>query len=467
MSDLDSGIVYVRDRGQLRRVNNIVLAETKPPSSSSSSSHRTTNPLALKKEHFVFTYNKEGSLKYTAKSLYDISLLFVAYNINHVDSLKGFPEQVGDRLFAAAEEKQIFSDPDAAPRALQLFSDAYGDIVLGSLCLRHRFPLLSEKLEEIKTFHSLKCLDLFGCRLGDSHDIFQHLTSDALSSSLVQLSLGGNSLSDQGLQRLTAPVRMMRRGLRHLQILDLSSCEDGGETRTDSLRWSMGPTSIGLNQLFSLLFPKDNPITEKAVGYLTCLPKLQGLDVSGTNIKVGPSFKQTVRNTMGLVLSEKLLEAFDHSCCKTQGWAEQVVNQWELSATELPKLLKIKESRTSAIRFFGREKFVRGILSASPLIQDKEQDKTRERIHLYKPATSTHTHQTQCTGAKSGQIKHSSLNSIEIAGSANGHVKPCSQNKKRPRKHQVGDSGHHSPPVKRASSSPALTAGDIDLLNSY
>ncbi|CDQ85416.1 unnamed protein product [Oncorhynchus mykiss] len=421
MGDLDSGIVYVRERGQLRRVNNIVLAETKPPSSSS---HRTTNPLALKKEHFVFTYNKEGSLKYTAKSLYDISLLFVAYNINHVDSLEGFPEQVGDRLFAAAEEKQIFSDPDAAPKALQLFSDAYGDIVLGSLCLRHSLvintfhvPLLSEKLEEIKTFHSLKCLDLFGCRLGDSHDIFQHLTSDALSSSLVQLSLGGNSLSDQGLQRLTAPVRMMRRGLRHLHILDLSY----------------------------------NPITEKAVGYLTCLPKLQGLDVSGTNIKVGPSFKQTVRNTMGLVLSEKLLEAFDHSCCKTQGWAEQVVNQWELSATELPKLKKIQESRTSAIRFFGREKFVRGILSASPLVQDKEQDKTRERIHLYKPAASTHTHQTQCTGTKSGQIKTSSLDS----------------NKKRPRKHQVGDSGHHSPPVKRASSSPALTAGDLDLLNSY
>uniref|UniRef100_A0A4W5KX97 Leucine-rich repeat-containing protein 42 n=1 Tax=Hucho hucho TaxID=62062 RepID=A0A4W5KX97_9TELE len=432
MGDLDSGIVYVRERGQLRRVNNIVLAETKPPSSSSSS-HRTTNPLALKKEHFVFTYNKEGSLRYTAKSLYDISLLFVAYNINHVDSLEGFPEQVGDRLFSAAEEKQIFSDPDAAPRALQLFSDAYGDIVLGSLCLRHRFPLLSEKLEEIKTFHSLKCLDLFGCRLGDSHDIFQHLTSDALSSSLVQLSLGGNSLSDQGLQRLTAPVRMRKRGLRHLQILDLSY----------------------------------NPITDKAVGYLTCLPKLQGLDVSGTNIKVDLSFKQTVRNTMGLVLSEKLLEAFDHSCCKTQGWAEQVVNRWELSATELPKLKKIQESRTSAIRFFGREKFVRGILSASPLIQDKEQDKTRERIHLYKPATSAHTHQTQCTGTKSGQIKHSSLNSIEIAGSTNGHVKPCSQNKKRPRKHQVGDSGHHSPPVKRASSSPALTAGDLDLLNSY
>ncbi|CAB1326777.1 unnamed protein product [Coregonus sp. 'balchen'] len=416
MVDLDSGMVYVRERGQLRRVNNIVLAETKPHSSS----HRTTtNPLALKKEHFVFTYNKEGSLRYTAKSLYDISLLFVAYNIHHVDSLEGFPEQVGDRLFAAAEEKQIFSDPEAAPRALQLFSDAYGDIVLGSLCLRHRFPLLSEKLEEIKTFHSLKCLDLFGCRLGDSHDIFQHLTSDSLSRSLVQLSLGGNSLSDQGLQRLTAPVRMMRRGLRHLQILDLS-CES---------------LVISLNE--------------------TC--------------PVGPSLKQTLRNTMGLVLSEKLLEAFDHSCCKTQGWAEQVVNRWELSATEMPKPKKVQESRTSAIRFFGREKFVRGILSASPLIQEKEQDKTRERIHFYKPATSTHTNQTQCTGTKSGQIKPSSLNSIEIAGATNGHVKPCSQNQNWPRKHQVGDSDHHSPPAKRASSSssPTLTAEDLDLLNSY
>lgn len=44
-----------------------------------------------------------------------------------------------------------------------------------------RFPLLHERMDEIKTFHSLKSLDLFGCRLGDNHEIFQHLTSGSLA----------------------------------------------------------------------------------------------------------------------------------------------------------------------------------------------------------------------------------------------------------------------------------------------
>lgn len=44
-----------------------------------------------------------------------------------------------------------------------------------------RFPLFHERMDAIKTFHSLKSLDLFGCRLGDNHEIFPHLTSSSLS----------------------------------------------------------------------------------------------------------------------------------------------------------------------------------------------------------------------------------------------------------------------------------------------
>lgn len=40
---------------------------------------------------------------------------------------------------------------------------------------------------------------------------------------LVKLFLGANCLSDEGLQRLTAPIRVMKRGLENLQHLDLSS----------------------------------------------------------------------------------------------------------------------------------------------------------------------------------------------------------------------------------------------------
>lgn len=100
-----------------------------------------TFPLAKcrkRNDHFVFTYNSEGSLRYTAKSLLDISLLFIADNIEHVDSLVGFPEQMAGRLFTAAEAKQKFAEPATSARGLQVFSEAYGELVLKSLCLRDR-----------------------------------------------------------------------------------------------------------------------------------------------------------------------------------------------------------------------------------------------------------------------------------------------------------------------------------------
>ncbi|XP_042284483.1 leucine-rich repeat-containing protein 42 isoform X1 [Thunnus thynnus] len=407
---MDNSTIYVRERGNLRRVGDIVLAQPKPVSSC-----RRTNPFVLRKEHFIFTYNAEGSLRYTTKSLFDITLLFVADNIHHVDSLVGFPEQIGDRLFAAAEENRIFVNPDISPKALQLFSDAYGEMVLGSLCLRNRFPLLHERMDEIKTFHSLKCLDLFGCRLGDDHEMFQHLTSSSLASSLIQLFIGGNSLSDVGLQRLTAPVRMMKKGLDCLQFLDVSY----------------------------------NPVSERALRYLTCLPKLEKLDVSGTSMKLGRGLKSTTWDLLGLIYSERPLDTFDHSRCKTEGWAEQVVNQWETNSTQMPKQKKIEESRISALRFFGRQKFVREVLNAAPLVCEREEESKGERLHFYRPAANNHTPEKQILSATNHQAKT-----------------PWQNIKKRQRQSEKCDSSHQSPPTKRSSSS-ALTAEDIDLLNSY
>ncbi|XP_078120378.1 leucine-rich repeat-containing protein 42 isoform X2 [Sander vitreus] len=406
---MDNSAIYVRERGNLRRVSDIVLAQPKPVSSC-----RRTNPFVLRKENFIFTYNAEGSLRYTTKSLFEITLLFVADNIHHVDSLVGFPEQIGDRLFAAAEENRVFLNADISPKALQLFSDAYGEMVLGSLCLRNRFPLLHERLDEIKTFHSLKSLDLFGCRLGDDHEIFQHLTSSSLAS-LIQLFIGGNSLSDVGLQRLTAPIRMLRKGLDRLQLLDVSY----------------------------------NPISVRALRYLTCLPKLENLDVSGTSLKLGTGLKTTMWDLLRLNYSEKPLDTFDHLRCKTEGWAQQVVNQWETNSSQMPKQKKIDESRASALRFFGRQKFVREVLNAAPLVCESEEETKRERLHFFRPAANNHIPEKQ------------------TPSTTNNQAKPAWHNiKKRQRKSERCDSSHQSPPTKRLSSS-TLTAEDMDLLNSY
>ncbi|KAG7486617.1 hypothetical protein JOB18_034914 [Solea senegalensis] len=408
---MDNDGVYVREKGVLRRVSEVVLSQPKPVSSSC----RRTNPFVPKKEHFIFTYNAEGSLRYSTKSLFDITLLFVADNIHHVDSLVGFPEQVGDRLFAAAEENRVFVNTDISPKALQLFGDAYGQMVLGSLCLRNRFPLLHERMDEIKTFHSLKSLDLFGCRLDDDHEIFQHLTSTSLANSLTHLFIGGNSLSDVGLQRLTAPIRILRKGLDCLQLLDVSY----------------------------------NPISERALRYLTCLPKLEKLDVSGTRLKFGAGLKKTILKVLGLIYSEEPLDAFDHSRCKTEGWAEQVINQWETNSLQMPKQKKIEASRTSALRFFGRQKFVREVLKAAPLVCDSADEAKSDRLHFYRPAANNHTPENQDPFKENHRVKNS-----------------CQGVKKRPHQSDGCDGEHRSPPTKRLPSS-ALTAEDVDLLNSY
>lgn len=410
---MDNNTIYVRERGSLRRVGDIILAQPKP-----SSSCRRTNPFVLRKEHFIFTYNEKGSLRYTTKSLFDLTLLFVADNIHHVDSLVGFPEQIGDRLFVAAEENRVFLNPDVSQKALKLFGDAYGDLVLRSLCLRNRFPLLHERIAEIKTFRSLKTLDLFGCRLGDDNELFKHITSTSLASSLTQLFIGGNHLSDVGLQRLTAPIRMMKNGLDSLELLDVSY----------------------------------NPISELALRYLKCLPKLVRLDASGTNMKLGTGLKATMWNLLGLIHSEKPLNAFDHSGCKTEGWAEQVVNQWETSGCQMPKQKKMEESRASALRFFGRQKFVREVLNAAPLMSENRKEASIEKLHFYKPTVDNHLR---------GKMDPSK-------GKCHQVCNPSCNIRKRKLESSKCDVSHQSLPTKTIrSSSLVFSAEDIDLLNSY
>ncbi|MBN3279022.1 LRC42 protein, partial [Polyodon spathula] len=227
-SDSDYGPVYIREKGELRLIADPVNVEKVGPCKIKPHSH-------LKKCGSVRFCNREGdqttstknndpvflTLRYSAKPLFDIALGFVADNVQYIDSLIGFPEQVAKKLFAAAEERKKFVDPGAGLQALQTFSKAYGSLVLSSLCLKSRYLLVSEKLEEIKSFQGLSCLDLSSCQLGDDHELLQHLTTEALSS-LVKLGLGDNCLSDSGLRKMTAPVRVMKRGLKNLELLDLS-----------------------------------------------------------------------------------------------------------------------------------------------------------------------------------------------------------------------------------------------------
>ncbi|OXB64583.1 hypothetical protein ASZ78_016035 [Callipepla squamata] len=329
-SSADAGPIYVRERGRLRVV-----------SRAAGGTQRAAPPLRLfhagfsvelrlnreddgarrqRTDHFIFTYTKEGSLRYTAKSLFSLALGYVSDNVERVDSLLGFPEQIAEKLFSAAEARQKFAEPFAGLRALQKFTEAYGALVLCSLCLRGRYLVISEKLEEIKSFRELTCLDLSCCKLGDEHELLEHLTKEALSS-VKQLLLKDNALSDAGLRRMTAPVRVLKKGLQNLLVLDLS-CN-----------------------------PK---ITDVGIGYLLCFKTLNCLDISGTGLKDVNAVVKRIQKQMGLVQSKVPLKEFDHSNCKTEGWAEQTVLQWEQAAMEAIKPREDMRSRTAAQRFYGK-----------------------------------------------------------------------------------------------------------------
>ncbi|XP_036687585.1 leucine-rich repeat-containing protein 42 isoform X1 [Balaenoptera musculus] len=418
---LDPGPVYVRENGQLHMVSLALdgvrssLQKPRPfrlfPKGFSVELCMNREDDTAQKEktdHFIFTYTREGNLRYSAKSLFSLVLGFISDNVDHIDSLIGFPEQIAEKLFSAAEARQKFTEPGAGLRALQKFTEAYGSLVLCSLCLRNRYLVISEKLEEIKSFRELTCLDLSCCKLGDEHELLEHLTNEALSS-VTQLHLKDNCLSDAGVRKMTAPVRVMKRGLENLTLLDLSC----------------------------------NPeITDAGIGYLFSFRKLNCLDISGTGLKDVKAVKHKLQTHIGLVHSKVPLKEFDHSNCKTEGWADQIVLQWERVTSEAVKPRETSEPGTAAQHFYGKR--ARTEASVKCHLADAHMNSS-EKLQFYKEKAP------DCHGPL---LKHEALSSQE-----------SKKSKKRAFEEPEKEQSNSSQSSKQKY--VCLAVEDWDLLNSY
>ncbi|KAM8805556.1 leucine-rich repeat-containing protein 42 [Eudromia elegans] len=351
---LDTGPIYVRENGRLHVVGQGGGSTARPfrlfPRGFSVElcmNGEDEGARSQRTDHFIFTYTKEGNLRYSAKSLFSLALGYVSDNVDRVDSLVGFPEQIAEKLFSAAEARQKFTEPVAGLRALQKFTEAYGHLVLCSLCLRNRYLVISEKLEEIKSFRELTCLDLSCCKLGDEHELLEHLTKESLSS-VKRLLLKDNSLSDAGLRRMTAPVRVLKKGLENLLILDLSC----------------------------------NPnITDVGIGYLLSFKKLNCLDISGAGLKDVNAVTKRLQMHIGLVPSKVPLKEFDHSNCRTEGWAEQTVLQWEQAIMEAMKPQEHPRSRRAALHFYGKTHRIEEVVKCKLL---ETETKASGNLQFYK-----------------------------------------------------------------------------------
>lgn len=411
---VDPGPIYVRENGQLHMVNLALdgvknsLQKPRPfrlfPKGFSVElcMNREDTAQKEKTDHFIFTYTREGNLRYSAKSLFSLVLGFISDNVDHIDSLIGFPEQIAEKLFSAAEARQKFTEPGAGLRALQKFTEAYGSLVLCSLCLRNRYLVIAEKLEEIKSFRELTRLDLSCCKLGDEHELLEHLTNEALSS-VTQLHLKDNCLSDAGIRKMTAPVRVMKRGLENLTLLDLSC----------------------------------NPeITDAGIGYLFSFRKLNCLDISGTGLKDIKAVKDKLQTHIGLVHSKVPLKEFDHSNCKTEGWADQIVLQWERVSVEAVRQRKDAEPRKAAQYFYQK----RALSEASRKC----------------PLADTHMN-------SSGKLQFYR----EKAPDCHGPLLSQESKKSKKRAFEESEQEQSTPPQPAKQKCVCLAVEDWDLLNSY
>ncbi|XP_069848822.1 leucine-rich repeat-containing protein 42-like [Dipodomys merriami] len=418
---LDPGPIYVRENGQLHMVNLALdgvrssLQKSKPfrlfPKGFSVELCMNREDDTAQKEktdHFIFTYTREGNLRYSAKSLFSLVLGFISDNVDHIDSLIGFPEQIAEKLFSAAEARQKFTQPGAGLRALQKFTEAYGSLVLCSLCLRNRYLVISQKLEEIKSFRELTRLDLSCCKLGDEHELLEHLTNEALSS-VTQLHLKDNCLSDAGVRKMTAPVRVMKRGLENLTLLDLSC----------------------------------NPeITDAGIGYLLSFRKLNCLDISGTGLKDIKAVKHKLQTRIGLVHSQVPLKEFDHSNCKTEGWADQIVLQWERVTVESMQPQKNMDLRKTTLNFYQ----TRALMEASRKC----------------PLADTHMN-------SSGKLQFYREKASDCHGPSLKHEASLGQETKKSKKRAFEESEpeQNNSPQSSKQKYVCLTVEDWDLLNSY
>ncbi|KAK9404228.1 leucine-rich repeat-containing protein 42 [Crotalus adamanteus] len=259
-------------------------------------------------------------------------------------------EQIAEKLFYAADARQKFMESKTGLYALQTFTNAYGCLVLQKLCLRNGSLIISEKLEEIKSFQGLTHLDLSCCKLGDDHELLEHVTNESLSS-LTHLLLKHNCLSDIGLRKMTARVRVMKKGLENLSVLDLSC----------------------------------NPrITNKGVRYLCPFKKLNYLDLSGTGLRDTKEVIDQIQTLIDLVRSKIPLKEFDNSSCKTEGWAEQVILQWKHAVLEVVNPKESIKSRLAAQHFYGKRP--RAEESPESLL-GKKQRQNYENLQFYRERT--------------------------------------------------------------------------------
>lgn len=114
------------------------------------------------------------------QTLFDTCVAYISQNINLVDSLIDYPDEIGKKIFQVAISLGKFSiekNPHSSLSALKRFTTAYNNLVLFTACFEGEHLMLANYFEHILLFAHLRSLDVSSCFLGDNHDLLQNIYS--------------------------------------------------------------------------------------------------------------------------------------------------------------------------------------------------------------------------------------------------------------------------------------------------
>jgi len=253
----------------------------------------------------VMNQYKEGS---QPKKLFQLALTYVACHIHNVDSLVGFPEDVGYQLFEEGFKLGRFKTPEQCVEPFYVFSLAYESLFVSCISL-DKLKLSSAICEVI----TKACADV----LKEVHLKDMIIESNGLLQALLQglgqmtplqkISLINCNLKDSDLRLFSANSRLHKRGPINLQEMDLSA---------------------------------NYNISGISVRYLKIFEKLQLLNMTGSSIESNCGVEHL--KNLGLQLAStdqvsRLLEIQKgtYGCSKNEfynfgaPWAEKVFNEWQ------------------------------------------------------------------------------------------------------------------------------------------
>ncbi|CAH1775628.1 unnamed protein product [Owenia fusiformis] len=336
--------------------------------------------------------NKEDSKELTdpdkkeTKSVQNVPLLkklcvyFVAHHIHLVESLIDFPDIIGKEIFETLCDIGSFKERALrSENTITLFSEAYQNELLSSLCLRKSNLFLEKMPNIVPLFPYIEELDIGWCKLRDDSEILQHIGQ---LMHLRKLSLQGNLLSSRGIQKLTAPYRMFETGWRQLAYLDVSC---------------------------------NRRISGDVEKYLKWL-NLESLNLSGTLINV----KSIKELEISLNMTHIDFEEFHHYDIINSGWAASVIGQWIKDCLTEDRAAKEPVRKSGLTNFYAKRK--------PPVADDTIElsaDSAFPRIHLMRLDMDRNIHNKQHYEArKTSQSDHKTLSLDDIVENVTKEHKP-------------------------------------------